>query len=64
VYFDSCFLGGFAVFPMKSREFHYASFSRRNSQQRYRIANQLRQWLTRFGVKTLFIEPGSPWENG
>ena len=28
------------------------------------IANQLRQWLTRLGVKTLFIEPGSPWENG
>jgi transposase InsO family protein len=28
------------------------------------IANQLREWLTRLGVKTLFIEPGSPWENG
>jgi len=28
------------------------------------IAIQLRQWLTRLGVKTLFIEPGSPWENG
>lgn len=28
------------------------------------IADQLRQWLTRLGVKTLFIEPGSPWENG
>jgi putative transposase len=27
------------------------------------IANQLRQWLTRLGVRTLFIEPGSPWEN-
>ena len=24
----------------------------------------IREWLTRFGVKTLFIEPGSPWENG
>jgi len=24
------------------------------------IATQLRQWLTRLGVKTLFIEPGSP----
>ena len=21
-------------------------------------------WLQRLGVKTLFIEPGSPWENG
>ena len=25
---------------------------------------QLRGWLKRLGVKTLFIEPGSPWENG
>jgi putative transposase len=24
----------------------------------------VRRWLTRLGVKTLFIEPGSPWENG
>ena len=24
----------------------------------------VRQWLKRLGVKTLFIEPGSPWENG
>ncbi len=23
-----------------------------------------RQWLGELGVKTLFIEPGSPWENG
>jgi len=22
------------------------------------------EWLARLGVKTLFIEPGSPWENG
>ena len=28
------------------------------------IAKALREWLTRVGVKTLFIEPGSPWENG
>ena len=21
-------------------------------------------WLSRVGVKTLYIEPGSPWENG
>jgi len=28
------------------------------------IAVQLHQWLSRLGVKTLFIEPGSPWENG
>lgn len=24
----------------------------------------VRQWLAKVGVKTLFIEPGSPWENG
>ena len=27
-------------------------------------AKALRAWLGRIGVKTLFIEPGSPWENG
>ena len=27
-------------------------------------AKAVRKWLNRIGVKTLFIEPGSPWENG
>jgi putative transposase len=27
-------------------------------------AQVIRGWLTRLGVKTLYIEPGSPWENG
>ena len=27
-------------------------------------ARAVRGWLNRIGVKTLFIEPGSPWENG
>jgi putative transposase len=27
-------------------------------------AKAVRQWLNRLGVKTLFIEKGSPWENG
>jgi transposase InsO family protein len=27
-------------------------------------AKSLREWLGNIGVKTLFIEPGSPWENG
>jgi putative transposase len=27
-------------------------------------AKVVRSWLERIGVKTLFIEPGSPWENG
>jgi transposase InsO family protein len=28
------------------------------------IAEIVRDWLQRLGVQTLFIEPGSPWENG
>jgi len=27
-------------------------------------AKAIRKWLSRLEVKTLFIEPGSPWENG
>jgi transposase InsO family protein len=27
-------------------------------------ASAVREWLPRVGVKTLYIEPGSPWENG
>jgi len=27
-------------------------------------ARVVRKWLSSLGVKTLFIEPGSPWENG
>jgi putative transposase len=27
-------------------------------------ATAVRDWLGKVGVKTLFIEPGSPWENG
>jgi transposase InsO family protein len=28
------------------------------------IAEELRKWLSKLGTKTLYIEPGSPWENG
>jgi len=28
------------------------------------VAKMVRRWLSRLNVKTLFIEPGSPWENG
>ncbi len=28
------------------------------------IAIDLRRWLSGIGVKTAYIEPGSPWENG
>jgi putative transposase len=27
-------------------------------------AKRVREWIERVGAKTLFIEPGSPWENG
>jgi transposase InsO family protein len=27
-------------------------------------AKVVRSWLTQVGAKTLFIEPGNPWENG
>jgi len=28
------------------------------------VAKELRQWLVQTGTTTLYIEPGSPWENG
>src|ERR1035438_2516374 len=28
------------------------------------VAEKLRKWLSAVGAKTLYIEPGSPWENG
>jgi transposase InsO family protein len=28
------------------------------------VAGALREWLSRLSVRTLYIEPGSPWENG
>jgi len=28
------------------------------------VAQELRQWLGKLGTGTLYIEPGSPWENG
>jgi transposase InsO family protein len=28
------------------------------------VAKAVRSWLARLGVQTLYIEPGSPWENG
>jgi putative transposase len=28
------------------------------------VAKAVREWLANLGVRTLFIEPGSPWENG
>jgi len=46
-------------------------FVRRGTPQHLRSDNgsefskaELRQWLGRLGVRTMFIEPGSPWENG
>lgn len=28
------------------------------------VAKQLREWLARLGTQTIYITPGSPWENG
>jgi hypothetical protein len=28
------------------------------------VASDLRKWLAKTGAKMLYIEPGSPWENG
>ena len=28
------------------------------------VAKAVRDWLSKLDVGTLFIEPGSPWENG
>jgi transposase InsO family protein len=28
------------------------------------VAEELRTWLAKLGTGTLYIEPGSPWENG
>jgi putative transposase len=28
------------------------------------VAKALREWLAQLGTKTLYIEPGTPWENG
>jgi transposase InsO family protein len=28
------------------------------------VAKELRSWLAKVGTGTLYIEPGSPWENG
>ena len=34
-------------------------------QEGWQVNHKLvRRWLARLGVQTLFIEPGSPWENG
>jgi putative transposase len=28
------------------------------------VAKELRKWRQEVGAKTLYLEPGSPWENG
>src|SRR4029450_2513732 len=38
--------------------------NRRSDNGREFVSRNVREWLGRIGVKTLFIEPGSPWENG
>ena len=36
----------------------------RSDDGREMIAKVLRQWIAGLGTKSLYIEPGSPWENG
>ncbi len=35
-----------------------------NASKNLGISLTIRSWLNRLGVKALYIEPGSPWENG
>ena len=49
----------------------YELFIRRDIPEHIRLDNApeftakaVREWLAKIGVRTLFIEPGSPWENG
>jgi len=49
----------------------HVGFERRATPQHIRsdngpefIAQAIRQWLGRARVETLYVEPGSPWENG
>ena len=28
------------------------------------VAKSVRNWISAVGVKTAYVEPGSPWENG
>jgi len=53
--------------PKVSRIIHlhlHAGASVRSDNGSEFTARQVRKWLHELGVKTLFIEPGSPWENG
>ena len=36
----------------------------RSRSSRVRVGAAVREWLGEVGVTTLYIEPGSPWENG
>ncbi len=47
------------LFPM-----HGAPENIRSANGPQFTAKTVRGWLNRLGVRTLFIEPGSPWENG
>ena len=35
-----------------------------NRESRHRIGISMEWWLSQVGVQTLYITPGSPWENG
>ena len=38
--------------------------ARRASEARQFIARDVQEWLREMGIATIYIEPGSPWQNG
>jgi hypothetical protein len=59
---QSCFtMGRFCNVPQES--INSVSFPPKSGSYPF-VAERLRKWLSAVGAKTLYIEPGSPWENG
>ena len=46
-------------YPLLFRQYHFRSDNLPPEK-----AQAIRDWLKAIGVRTLYIEPGSPWENG
>jgi transposase InsO family protein len=63
--------GTFTIEDLQSAMVTPCSSKIRSNQEAFRtcygpefIATALREWLQALDVRTLYIEPGSPWENG
>ena len=54
-----CYAGGLTCFVKRGAPEHIRSDNGAEF-----TANSVGEWLSRIGVKTLYIEPGSPWKNG